>query len=187
MLAIFFEKMSDILSKEDWFGKSLKRENIEQFIKEHFTVCWEYFYRFQISYLTTHRTVFGDLESWNVWGAIAIVQVSVFTDSEKRIIREELTTYEDYYLSMIKFKSERGINASSIADISGIPRATVIRKLRAMEKKGYIKRNKKLEYILGQAKNLKEFQKNYLTNQKNLSDFCTTMFNLMKNSKFKIV
>ena len=186
MLAIFFEKMSVILSKEDWFGRSLKRENIEQFIKEHFTVCWEYFYRFQISYLTKHRTAFGDLESWNVWGSIAIVQVSAFTESKKHIIREELTTYEDYYLSMLKFKSERGINASSIADISGIPRATVIRKLRAMEKKGYIKRNKKLEYTLGQAKNLKAFQTNYLINQKNLSDFCTTLFNLMKNSKFKI-
>ena len=186
MLAIFFEKMSVILSKEDWFGKSLKRENIEQFIKEHFTVCWEYFYRFQISYLIRHRTAFGDLESWNVWGSVAIVQVSVFTESEKHIIREELTTYENYYLSMLKFKSERGINASSIADISGIPRATVIRKLRAMEKKGYIKRNKRLEYTLGQAKNLKTFQTNYLINQKNLSDFCTTLFNLMKNSKFKI-
>ena len=186
MLAIFFEKMSVILSKEDWFGRSLKRENIEQFIKEHFTVCWEYFYRFQISYLTKHRTAFGDLESWNVWGSVAIVQVSAFTESKKHIIREELTTYEDYYLSMLKFKSERGINASSIADISGIPRATVIRKLRAMEKKGYIKRNKRLEYTLGQAKNLKAFQTNYLTNQKNLSDFCTTLFNLMKNSKFKI-
>ena len=186
MLAIFFEKMSVILSKEDWFGKSLKRENIEQFIKEHFTVCWEYFYRFQISYLTKHRISFGDLESWNVWGSVAIVQVAAHTESKKHIIREELTTYEDYYLSMLKFKSERGINASSIADISGIPRATVIRKLRAMEKKGYIKRNKRLEYTLGQAKNLKAFQTNYLLNQKNLSDFCTTLFNLMKNSKFKI-
>ena len=186
MLAIFFEKMSVILSKEDWFGISLKRENIEQFIKEHFTFCWEYFYRFQIAYLIKHRIAFGDLESWNIWGSVAIVQVSAFTESKKHIIREELTNYENYYFSMLKFKSERGINASSIADISGIPRATVIRKLRTLEKKGLIQRNKKLEYTLGQAKNLKTFHINYLINQKNLSDFCTTLFNLMKNSKFKI-
>ena len=109
-----------------------------------------------------------------------------FNEAEKRVIREELTTYEDYYLSMLRFKCERGINASSIADISGIPRATVIRKLKAMEKKGYIKRNKRLEYTLGQAKNLKAFQTNYLINQKNLSDFCTILINLMKHSKFKI-
>ena len=186
MLSIFFEKMSNILSKEDWFGKSLNRETIEKFIKDHFTVCWEYFYRFQIPYLTRHRKAFGDLESWNVWGSIAIVQTAAFSESLQQITREELTSYEDYYLSMLKFKCERGINASSIADISGIPRATVIRKLRVLEKKGLVRRNKKLEYILGQAKNLKEFQINYLINQKNLSDFCTTVFNLMKNSKFKI-
>ena len=185
-LAIFFEKMSNILSKETWFGKSIKREDIEQFVKDHFTVCWEYFYRFQIPYLTRHRKGFGDLESWNVWGSIAIVQTSGFSESMKLISRTELTGYEDYYISMLKFKPERGINASSIADISGIPRATVIRKLRTLEKKGFIRRNKKLEYTLGQAKNLKSFQTNYLINQKNLSDFCTILFNLMKNSKFKI-
>ena len=186
MLAIFFEKMSVILSKENWFGGSLKRENIEKFIKEHFTVCWEYFYRFQISYLTRNRLAFGDLESWNVWGSIGIVQTAAFREESRKITREELSSYEDYYLSMLKFKPARGINASSIADISGIPRATVIRKLKVMEKKGFIKRNKKLEYTLGQFKNLKTFQSDYLISQKNLSDFCTTLFNLMKNSKFKI-
>ena len=186
MLSIFFEKMSNILSKENWFGKSLNRESIEKFIKDHFTVCWEYFYRFQIPYLTRHRKGFGDLESWNVWGSIAIVQTAAFSESLQQISREELTSYEDYYTSMLRFKCERGINASSIADISGIPRATVIRKLRTLEKKGFVRRNKKLEYILGQAKNLKTFKTNYLINQKNLSDFCTTVFNLMKNSKFKI-
>jgi hypothetical protein len=178
--------MSILLSKEDWFGRSMKRENIEQFIKDHFTVCWEYFYRFQIPYLTRHRKAFGDLESWNAWGSIAIVQASGFNEDLKKITREELTGYEDYYTSLLKFKPIRGINASSIADISGIPRATVIRKLRTMEKKGFVRRNSKLEYTLGQAKNLKLFQQNYLINQKNLSDFCTTLFNLMKNSKFKI-
>ena len=187
MLAIFLEKMSIILSKEKWFGESLKRENIVQFIKDHFTLCWEYFYRFQISYLTRHRIAFGDLESWNVWGSVAIVQASAFNEDLQKVTREELTNYDDYYTSLLKFKSKRGINASSISDISSIPRATVIRKLRTMEKKGFIRRNRKLEYTLGQAKNLKIFQQNYLINQKNLSDFCTTVFNLMKNSKLKII
>ena len=186
ILAIFLEKMSIILSKENWFGENLKREKIENFIKDHFTVCWEYFYRFQIPYLIRHRIAFGDLESWNVWGSIAIVQASTFNEELKKITREELTGYNDYYSSLLKFKPKRGINASSISDISTIPRATVIRKLRNMEKKGLIKRNRKLEYTLGQAKNLKLFQQNYLINQKNLSDFCTTLFNLMKNSKLKI-
>ena len=186
MLAIFLEKMSKILSKEDWFGKSLERDGIEKFVKDHFTVCWEYYYRFQIPYLTRHRKAFGDLESWNVWASIALVQADRFNEDLKKITREELTGYNDYYKSMLQFKPKRGINASSISDISSIPRATVIRKLRAMENKSLIIRSKKLEYSLGHVKNLKVFQQNYLINQKNLSDFCTTLFNLMKNSKFKI-
>jgi len=186
MIAIFLEKMSILLSKENWFGISLNRGDIEQFIKDHFTVCWEYFYRFQIPYLTRHRKTFIDLESWNVWGSIALSQSAAFNDDLQKITRDELTSYEDYFLSMLKFKPKRGINASSISDISSIPRATVIRKLKVMEKKSFIKRNNKLEYTLGQNKNLKAVHGNYLINQKNLSDFCTSLFNLMKNSKLKI-
>ena len=85
MLAIFFEKMSLILSKENWFGRPINRENIEQLIKDHFTVCWEYFYRFQIPYLTRHRACFGDLESWNVWGSIAIVQKSACLKENEKV------------------------------------------------------------------------------------------------------
>ena len=94
MLSIFLEKMSIILSKEDWFGRFLKRENIEQFIRDHFTVCWEYFYRFQIPYLTRHRKAFGDLETWNVWGSIAIVQAAGFNEDLKKITREKLIIYK---------------------------------------------------------------------------------------------
>jgi predicted transcriptional regulator len=186
LLSIFFEKISDILSKENWFGSALKREAIEKFIQNHYTVCWEYFYRFQIPYLTRHRKCFGDLESWNIWGSIALNHAAAFNDENQKITREELKSYEDYMFAMFKHKLQRGINASSISDISTIPRATVIRKLRRMEKKGFIKRNQRLEYTLGTLKNLGVFRVNYLINQKALSDFCTTMFNLMKNSKFKI-
>ncbi|MDC0618847.1 hypothetical protein OAO89_00850 [Pelagibacteraceae bacterium] len=187
LLSIFFEKISYILSKEGWFGKPVNREDIERFIRNHYTVCWEYFYRFQIPYLTRHRKCFKDLESWNVWGSIAISQVAAFQDENLKITREKLTSYEGYIFAMLKYKPRRGINASSISDISSIPRATVIRKLKILEKKIFIKRNKKLEYTLGSYKNLQEFRENYLINQKALSDFCTTMFNLMKNSKFKII
>ena len=187
LLSIFFEKISNILSKENWFGKPLERESLKEFIENHYTVCWEYFYRFQIPYLTRHRKCFGDLESWNIWGSIALTQTAAFNEEYQKVIRDELASYEDYIFAVIKYKPKRGINASSISDISSIPRATVIRKLKRMEKIGFIKRNQKLEYTLGLYKNLATFRQNYLINQRALSDFCTTMFNLTKNSKFKII
>jgi len=186
MLSIYLEKISIVLAKESWFGKFLDRKNIEKFIRDHFTLCWEYFYRFQIPYLTRHKKYFGDLESWNVWASIALVQMSSFEKLKKNVIQDETTSYEDYFTSLLKLKMKRGINASSISDITSIPRATVIRKLKSMEKKGLIKRNKKLEYNLGSYIYLKDFKENYIINQNALSDFCTTLFNLMKNSKLKI-
>ena len=66
---------SNILSSQTWFGDKIRQETIVKFIQDHFTVSWEYFFRFQIPYLVRHRTFFGDLESWNVWGSIALVQI----------------------------------------------------------------------------------------------------------------
>ena len=187
LMSIFLEKISDILSMEDWFGKSINRESIEEFIRKHYTVSWEYFYRFQIPFLTRHRECFEDLESWNVWGSVALAQTAAFNEEQQKVTQEKLTSYENYLTAMIKFKPKRGINASSISDISSIPRATVIRKLRVLEKKNFIRRNLRLEYTLGLYKNLGAIRTNFSINQKALSDFCTTMFNLMKNSKFKII
>ena len=41
-------KLSIYLSAEDWFGKSLEKDDIKKFISDHYTVSWEYWYRFQI-------------------------------------------------------------------------------------------------------------------------------------------
>ena len=79
-------------------------------------------------------------------------------------------------------ESMRGINASSIAEISSIPRATVIRKLNELSNKKIIKRNKKLEYFLTEQGVLNEkIKANYLINQKKIALFVTDIFNLIKN------
>jgi DNA-binding MarR family transcriptional regulator len=186
-MASCLSKLSIHLSAEDWFGKALEKEDIKKFIMEHFTVSWEYWYRFQIPYLTRHRTFFGDIESWNVWGSIGLVQIRSLIEEINNKISSLPKNYTDFYLYTLRHKPKRGINASSISDISSIPRATVIRKLKTLEKNKHIMRNKRLEYFLApKSDNLKGFEKNYLTNQRRWSDYCTTMFNLMKFSKFSI-
>ena len=186
-MATLLSKISIYLSAEDWFGKALEKEDIKKFITEHFTVSWEYWYRFQIPYLTRHRAFFGDLESWNVWGSIGLVQIRSFIEEITNDVSTKPKTYGDFFLMNLKHKAKRGINASSISDISSIPRATVIRKLKTLEKKKLINRNKKLEYSMGtKREDLKMIEKNYLTSQRAFSDYASTMFNLMKFSKFSI-
>ena len=84
-------------------------------------------------------------------------------------------------------KSKQGINASSIAEISHIPRATVIRKLNKLSKEKIVKRNKKLEYFLtDQGKLNEKIKVNYYVNQKHIALFITDIFNSIKRSSLKI-
>ena len=187
LLATCLAKFSELLSSQKWFGDKISQETIIKFIQDHFTVSWEYFFRFQIPYLVRHRTFFGDLESWNVFGSIAIVQMREIIEKTQKQVIENKDNFRDFYLYLLKHKAKRGINASSISDISAIPRATVIRKLKVMEKKKLINRNKNLEYSMGsQPVHLKGLEENYLVHQKQWSDFTSTMYNLMKYSKLKI-
>ena len=70
-----------------------------------------------------------------------------------------------------------GINAMSISDITGIPRATVIRKLRKLVKEKILKIDNKKHYRLtgNFVKKLKPMQKDILIK---LSSFSSKIFNL---------
>ena len=90
MMSNFLEKNGEILTKESWFGKTFNKEEIESFLDKYFTICWQHWFRLQIPFLVRHRTFFGDLETWNVWGSIGISQLY------KDIIKnEEIYTHKD--------------------------------------------------------------------------------------------
>tara|TARA_B100000941_G_scaffold174965_1_gene125174 strand:+ start:155 stop:1201 length:1047 start_codon:yes stop_codon:yes gene_type:complete len=187
MMANFLEKTSLILEKEVWFGKSFSKEEIELFIDKYFTICWQHWLRLQIPYLVRHRTFFGDLETWNVWGVIGMSQFADYSKQVKNRVVEDPRTYADLYLHLLRHTPKNGINASSISEISTVPRATVIRKLKYLSKQRLVFKNKKLEYmLLPSTKNIRSFEQNYMHTQKHKAGFVTTIFDLMKNSSFKV-
>ena len=187
LLSIFIEKKSKMLHGKDWFGGHLEKDYIKEFVKKYFTIVWLRFFRMQIPFLIRHRDVFGDLETWVVWGNIALShQYHLAKAAEKNLITSEITL-KSYYSNVADVKISRGINASSIADISQIPRATVIRKLKWLTKQNCIKKNKNLEYQMTKGGKLnKKISENFLLNQHSVAEFLTDMFDLMKNSQFKL-
>ena len=187
MMSVFLEKSGQILAKESWFGRSFNRIEIEKFIDKYFTICWQHWFRLQIPFLVRHRTFYGDLETWNVWGSIGISQFSDYNKQVQSRVIEDPRSYADLYLHLLRHTPKNGINASSISEISNIPRATVIRKLKILLKQKLIMKNKKLEYmLLPSPKNIKSFEQNYMHNQKYKAGFVTTIFDLMKYSSFKV-
>ena len=152
-ILIFLEKLSILLSVQDWFGPSLNRRDIELYIKNHYTIIWHSFFKLQIPFLVRWKAIFGDLESFVIWGNMGINQnISLERSNDLKIKKEE---YIENIINMSdteENKSMHGVNASSIADISFIPRATVIRKLNKLSKEKIIKRNKKKRILFNRAR-----------------------------------
>ena len=186
-LSKFIEKKSNLLQGKDWFGAPLKKEEIKKFLNKYFTIIWLRFFKLQIPFLIRHRNVFQDLETWVVWGNIALNQQDQIRKAREKDLFAEDIRRDNYYSNMANFKIARGINASSIADISNIPRATVIRKLKWLIKHDVVKKNKNLEYQLKSSGKInKIIATNTVINQEAVADFLTDIFDYMKNSNFKI-
>ena len=191
LLSAFIEKKSKMLQGYEWFGESWPKEKIKEFIKKYFTVFWLRFFKLQIPFLIRHRDVFTDLETWIVWGNIAVShQYHLAKNKEDEILQDKSInpiSLANYYNSVVSVKMKRGINASSISDISSIPRATVIRKLKWLVKQGCISKTKNLEYVMvSKGKMNNKIASNFLLNQNYVAEFLTDIFDLMKNSNFKI-
>ena len=176
-----------MLQGQEWFGEPLSKDFIKSFIKKYFTIIWLRFFKMQIPFLVRHRKVFEDLETWIVWGNIALShQYHLAKAAEKNLVIEPITL-KSYYSNVADVKILRGINASSIADISRIPRATVIRKLKWLVKQDCIKKNKNLEYQMKKGGKLnKKISDNFIYNQNAVAEFLTEIFDYMKNSKFTL-
>ena len=92
----------------------------------------------------------------------------------------------NYFGKVSDVKIVRGVNALSISDITSIPRATVIRKLKWLVKKDVLKKNKNLEYVMKNTGKLtKKIEQNFKYNQFYVAEFLTDFFDYYKNSNFK--
>ena len=186
ILSKFIKKKSDSLKGEEWFGDAVSEEVIKKFITKYFTIMWLRFFKLQIPLLIRQRNIFTDLETYVVWGNVAMNhQYHLSKANQNNLIKDiNLKNYIDQiYATEIK----SGINASSIADISGIPRATVLRKLKWLVKEKAVKRNKKVEYtMLKKGKINMQVKENFKLNQMYVAEFLTDIFDYIKNSNFKI-
>jgi len=190
-ISIFFEKLSILLSTQEWFGPPVNRADIELYFKKYYTVFWNHYFKLQIPFLIRWKIIFGDLESWVIWANMGINQSLNLEKINKKLNAGIESSQNDrknnYLYNVLETEPKQGVNVSSIADVSGIPRATVFRKLKKLSNDKIIKRNKKLEYILTNEGILnEEIQVNFLINQKCIALFVTDIFNLIKKSSLKI-
>ena len=59
---------TDYLTRENILKGKIAKNEIEEKIKKNFTRCWQYFFDYQIPLITRWKVIFGDVETWTIWG-----------------------------------------------------------------------------------------------------------------------
>jgi len=169
-LLSFFSK---ILKKEKVIKNELSQTEINNLIRQNFSFCWYQFYKFVFPYCLRWKKHFGDLEFFSI---LATIILNSRTQIDKKL--KGIDSYlEKWRNAMISHKI-RGINAMSISEITGIPRPTVIRKLKILVKKKYISLDKnKLININLSKKNFIELSKIQDLNVNSINIFIKRTFN----------
>ncbi len=171
----FLSSLSITLCDEKVLAKEYDTSSIQVFIEKNFSFIWKLYYELQIPMVLSWKKIFGDIETFHVW-AVCVVNQQLnskrevnFKMNKKSYIKELLYDHNS---------KDRGVNAMSISDISGIPRATVIRKLKILMKKKYLKINDKKHYSITGI-HQEQIILRHKINYSHLAEFTSRVFNFM--------
>ena len=170
----FLSTLSNICVEEELISEPFSSERLTETSKEYFSFVWQLYYEMQMPMLLGFKKVFGDLESFHIFG-ICLLNHAL---NSKKNDNSEMS--KEFYLEKYFFGDKKdfsGINAMSISDITGIPRATVVRKLNKLLKKNFLRIDEKKHYsFTGVYKKEILAVQNYTLD--NLSKFVARIYNL---------
>ena len=173
-VSILLHEFNKLLKKENEINKTFEVEEIITSIKKNYSFCWYQFYKFLFVFTNRWRKSVGDLETF----CVGMVVMLNFVERESFRVKD--LNIKQFQNSFPNIK-DRGVNAMSISEITGIPRPTVVRKLKNLVDNNFLSIDEKklLEVnITGKAlkisKNLQD--KNILS----ISNFTYRVFNQIK-------
>jgi len=173
-LAILLNEFSQILKEEKVIDNIFQLEEINKSIKKNFSFCLYQLNKFLFIYLNRWRQEMPDL------GTLTIAMLVVLNATENKNFKPSKLSIKSYR-EEIMGSDTKGVNAMSISDITGIPRPTVVRKLKWLIDKKFLTINdKKLisldakDSTFTKTKNLQD------QNMLSLSHFIYRLFNQIK-------
>ena len=173
MTTVLYE-FNKILEEEKIVKIAYQSTEISDSIKKNFSFVWYQFYKFIFIFTNRWRKELGDLETFIIGVLVFINAVENKTFKIKEFNRKK-------YITSIQGSDERGVNAMSLAEITGIPRSTVIRKLKSLIKKDLLQINEKnLITVNMKGESFKTAQRLQDKNMLSLSNFISRAFNQLK-------
>ena len=173
-VSILLHEFNKLLKKENEINKTFEVEEIITSIQKNYSFCWYQFYKFLFVFTNRWRKSVGDLETF----CVGMVVMLNFVERESFRVKD--LNIKQFQNSLPNIK-DRGVNAMSISEITGIPRPTVVRKLKHLIDNNFLSIDEKklLEVnISGKALQISKDQqdKNILS----LSNFTYRVFNQIK-------
>jgi DNA-binding Lrp family transcriptional regulator len=171
-VSTFLSTLSTMAYEEKILPRKLTSSELELIIKNNFSNIWNFYYELQIPMMINYKKIFKDFDSFHIFGICVVGQ---HFDAKK--LSTQQIDRDDFMKSFFTNAKPQGINAMSISEITGIPRATVIRKLQKLVKQGNLTIDKMKHYRLKGTflKSIKPIQKDNLFR---LSNFSAKIYNL---------
>jgi len=187
---ISIQNFSNLLSTSSKYLKinsNFKSQNSEYFekqIKKNYTHYWNDFLNFQIGLILRFKDLFLNYENVMVFCICLLNQAYNMKNSSQKIEAENTNLMHDIYTNTITrytLENSRGLNPTTIAELTGIPRASVIRKLNDLLKLNYIILNSDKLYTTCSAKKgangFKKLSKFFVSNQPYIRGIIKDFFN----------
>ena len=133
---IFFSQKNNIF--EDMTFDSFKNE-----INKKFLIYLPIFLNFQLSYFSNFKKI-ADMESLFITLLCALNTTTHI--KKKNSSNNKIFNTEDIFAQLPKLKDQYGLNSTSIAEITKLPRTTVLRKLAKLENISLLKKDEFKRY-----------------------------------------
>lgn len=142
----YLHKILKIMKKEGYVKSVISAEDVTDIIKTNFSRCWLWFYQFQIPNMITWKNYFNDINEFYIIGTCWINQV--YNTQNKINFSNTTNKILDNVHKYVSQNPGTGLNAMSISEMTGLPRATVIRKNKNLIKKNLLFLDDNKHYIV---------------------------------------
>lgn len=142
----YLHKILIIMKKEGYVKSIISKEDIADVIKANFSRCWLWFYQFQIPNTISWKDYFNDINEFYIMGTCWINQV--YNTQNKINFSDTTNKILDNVHKYVTQNSGTGLNAMSISEMTGLPRATVIRKNKNLIRKNLLHLDDNKQYVV---------------------------------------
>jgi len=174
-----FSKILDYISYYLHKNKEVKVYYDKEFfikkIKERFTQILAIFLDYQIKYILKRKElVNNDMEMFFIIGALIYNQIMFLKKAKKNSHYKKEWIDEVFYIG-----NKKGLNAMTISDLTGIPRPTIIRKLKKFLKQNDVYKDDNNLYYLTKGELSTSLNKQRLVNIRELSSIISRINNII--------